>query len=233
MLVDMIGHSGGYYGVEQEQAADSRRGVQLQGSSGQVAPAPLADEVLMAAYLKGDMSAFAELFRRYTPVLERLLWRSLRDEVPDFVQQTFLHVHRARHTFAEGALFRPWVVSIAINLKHEHFRRMNRRLAIHPDVFTFGARRPSEPDTIYEADQAWRAIESLPARERQVLELLCGGGLSAADVAAEMRTTTAGVKSLAHRARQRLRGNQGPGSAQPASITMGMSGSSKYPSSVR
>ncbi len=187
----------------------------------------------MAAYLKGDMSAFAELFRRYTPVLERLLWRSLRDEVPDFVQQTFLHVHRARHTFAEGALFRPWVVSIAINLKHEHFRRMSRRLAIHPDLFTFGARPPSEPDTIYEADQAWRALESLPSRERQVLELLCGGGLSAADIAAEMRTTTAGVKSLAHRARQRLRGTQAGLLRQPASITKGVRGSSKYPESVR
>ena len=187
----------------------------------------------MAAYLNGDMSAFAELFRRYTPVLERLLWRSLRDEVPDFVQQTFLHVHRARHTFAEGALFRPWLISIAINLKHEHFRRLNRRLAIHPDVFTFGARRPSEPDMIYEADQAWRSVAALPGRERQVLELLCGGGLSAADVAAEMRTTTAGVKSLAHRARQRLRSAPPNAHAQPASITSGSNGSSKYPASVR
>ncbi|MEJ1960366.1 MAG: RNA polymerase sigma factor [Gammaproteobacteria bacterium] len=187
----------------------------------------------MAAYLKGDMSAFAELFQRYTPVLQRLLWRSLRDEVPDFVQQTFLHVHRARHTFAEGALFRPWLVSIAINLKHEHFRRRSRRLAIHPDLFTFGARPPSEPDAIYEADQAWRSVESLPARERKVLELLCGGGLSAADVAAEMRTTTAGVKSLAHRARQRLRSHQVPERAQPPSSTRGSSGSSKYPASVR
>jgi len=229
----MIGHSGGYYGVAQEQAADSRRGAQLQAGLAAPAPAPITDEVLMAAYLKGDMSAFAELFRRYTPVLERLLWRSLRDEVPDFVQQTFLHVHRARHTFAEGALFRPWVVSIAINLKHEHFRRMNRRLAIHPDLFTFGARPPSEPDTIYEADQAWRALESLPSRERQVLELLCGGGLSAADIAAEMRTTTAGVKSLAHRARQRLRGSHSALQRQPASSTKGVRGSSKYPASVR
>jgi RNA polymerase sigma-70 factor (ECF subfamily) len=187
----------------------------------------------MAAYLKGEMSAFSELYRRYAPVLERLLWRSLRDEVPDFVQQTFLHVHRARHTFSEGASFRPWLVSIALNLKHEHFRRLNRRLAIHPDVFTFGARRPSQPDTIYEADQAWRSVEALPSRERQVLELLCGGGLSAADIAAEMETTTAGVKSLAHRARQRLRGTHAVARDQAASITRGSRGSSKYPASVR
>jgi DNA-directed RNA polymerase specialized sigma24 family protein len=51
-------------------------------------------------------------------------------------------------------------------------------------------------------------VESLPTREREVLELLCGAGLSTADIATEMGTTSAGVKSLAHRARQRLRANQ-------------------------
>ncbi|HEY4104390.1 MAG TPA: sigma-70 family RNA polymerase sigma factor, partial [Polyangiaceae bacterium] len=148
------------------------------------------------------------LFRRYTPVLERVLWRSLRDEVPDFVQQTFLHLHRARASFTIGATFRPWLLSIAINLQREHFRRLKRRRAVHPDVFTFGSRSPTEPDVIYEAERACQAVKLLPAREREVLELLCGAGLSTADIASEMGTTTAGVKSLAHRARQRLRASQ-------------------------
>ena len=219
----MIGHSGGYYGVVQEQAAGAARVLREQDSACQAH----ADEVLMAAYVAGDMRAFAELFRRYAPLLERILWRSLRDEVPDFVQQTFLHVHRARSTFAQGALFRPWLVSIAINLKREHFRRMNRRQALHHEALAFGSRSPTEPDTVYEADQAWRALEALPERERQVLELLCGSGLTAADVAAEMRTTRAGVKSLAHRARQRLRASQAARRIQPGSSTTGLSGSSR------
>ena len=103
--------------------------------------------------------------RRYAPILERVLWRSLRDEVPDFVQQTFLHLHRARASFTVGALFRPWLLSIAINLQREHFRRLKRRRAVHPDVFTFGSRAPTGPDVIYEAERACRAVELLPARE--------------------------------------------------------------------
>jgi RNA polymerase sigma-70 factor (ECF subfamily) len=200
----MIGHSGDYYGVVQEQVAESRRGRRAAGPERKAQ----SDEALMAAYVAGDMSAFAELFRRYAPVLERVLWRSLRDEVADFVQQTFLHLHRARTSFTIGALFRPWLLSIAINLQREHFRRLKRRRAVHPDVFTFGSRAPIGPDVIYEAERACRAVESLPAREREVLELLCGAGLSTADIATEMGTTTAGVKSLAHRARQRLRASQ-------------------------
>ena len=200
----MIGHSGDYYGVVQEQVAESRRGRRAAGPERK----SQTDETLMSAYVAGDMSAFSELFRRYAPILERVLWRSLRDEVPDFVQQTFLHLHRARASFTVGALFRPWLLSIAINLQREHFRRLKRRRAVHPDVFTFGSRPPTGPDVIYEAERACRAVESLPEREREVLELLCGAGLSTADIATEMGTTTAGVKSLAHRARQRLRASQ-------------------------
>src|ERR1700753_2150656 len=216
----MIGHSGDYYGVVQERMAESRRGRRTASPERKA----LTDEALMTAYVGGDMSAFAELFRRYSPVLERVLWRSLRDEVPDFVQQTFLHLHRARASFTIGAQFRPWLLSIAINLQREHFRRLKRRRAVHPDVFTFGSRAPAqpggicgghaglravpEPDVIYEAERACQAVKLLPAREREVLELLCGAGLSTADIATEMGTTTAGVKSLAHRARQRLRASQ-------------------------
>jgi len=200
----MIGQSGDYYGVVQERMAESRRGRRATSPERKAQ----TDEALMAAYVGGDMSAFAELFRRYSPVLERVLWRSLRDEVPDFVQQTFLHLHRARASFTIGAQFRPWLLSIAINLQREHFRRLKRRRAVHPDVFTFGTRPPTEPDVIYEAERACQAVKLLPAREREVLELLCGAGLSTADIATEMGTTTAGVKSLAHRARQRLRASQ-------------------------
>jgi RNA polymerase sigma-70 factor (ECF subfamily) len=199
----MIGHSGDYYGVVQEQIAESQRARRAPPER-----KAQSDEALMAAYVAGDMTAFAELFRRYAPILERVLWRSLRDEVPDFVQQTFLHLHRARSSFTIGAMFRPWLLSIAINLQREHFRRLKRRRAVHPDVFTFGSRAPTGPDVIYEAERACRAVELLPAREREVLELLCGAGLSTADIASEMGTTTAGVKSLAHRARQRLRASQ-------------------------
>lgn len=201
ILLAMIGQSGGHYGVIQEQAADSRR----DGRHREAARRVQSDEALMAAYLDGDMSAFAELFRRYRPVLKRILWRSLRDEVPDFVQQTFLHVHRARRSFKLGSLFRPWLISIAFNLKRGHFRQLSRRRDVYLKGISLGASPPAGPDVSYEADQVWRAVGGLPGRERRVLELLCGSGLSAADVAAEMRMTTAGVKSMAHRARLRLR----------------------------
>ena len=83
----------------------------------------------MAAYIAGDAAAFRELFARYSPVLYRMMLRDLRrpEEARDLVQQTFLHLHRARNDFDGRLRFRPWIFTIALNLKREHFRRVRRR----------------------------------------------------------------------------------------------------------
>jgi RNA polymerase sigma-70 factor (ECF subfamily) len=197
----MIGQSGAYYGVIQEAVAESN----CNPAPRLACPKRKTDEELMSLYIAGSSDAFSELFRRYSPVLERILWRSLRDEVPDFVQQTFLHLHRARGRFISGSPFRPWILSIAINLQREHFRRVKRRTAAPMDALTLAPCPLAGPDIVFEARRACDALGGLPRREREVLELLCGGGLSTSDIATQLGTTTAGVKSLAHRARQRLR----------------------------
>src|SRR5262245_27166568 len=88
-----------------------------------------SDEELMAAYVAGDRSSFDELFRRYAPVLLSVLERqmSFSRDARDLVQQTFLHLHRARHDFDPKARLRPWFFTIALNLKREYFRRQKRR----------------------------------------------------------------------------------------------------------
>jgi len=117
------------------------------------------DEALMAAYVAGDMSAFSELFRRYArPGASALAFATRRS--PDFVQQTFLHLHRARASFTVGACS-AWLLSIAINLQREHFRASSAA-RVHPDVFTFGSRAPTGPDVIYEAERACRASNPYP-----------------------------------------------------------------------
>ena len=89
----------------------------------------MSDEELMAAYVGGDRSAFAELFARYGPRLQRLMQRDMSraEDAHDLVQQTFLQLHRARNDFRVDAKLRPWLFTIALNLKRQHFRRLGRR----------------------------------------------------------------------------------------------------------
>src|SRR5271154_4911328 len=86
------------------------------------------DEELMAAYVAGDRAAFDEIFRRYAPVLFRTLRRGAGgEEAGDLLQQTFLQLHRSRADFNRGAALRPWLFTIAINVKRQHWRALSRR----------------------------------------------------------------------------------------------------------
>ena len=73
----------------------------------------------MEAYVAGDAAAFRLIFERYAPLLMRTMLRELyvREEANDLVQQTFLQLHRARADFDAGQKLKPWIFTIALNLK--------------------------------------------------------------------------------------------------------------------
>jgi RNA polymerase sigma-70 factor (ECF subfamily) len=142
------------------------------------------DEELMAAYVRGDGVAFKELFGRYAPKLERLMLRELfaREEAHDLVQQTFLQLHRARLDFDPEQRFKPWIYTIAMNLKREHFRRRRRRPRC--SVTSPRSRLQGTHTNAFEAHRslAW-ALARLPDDSRSVIELHWFDGLSFAEVA--------------------------------------------------
>ncbi len=167
----------------------------------------------MTAYISGDKSAFRELFQRYTPILQRAMARDLRspEEANDLVQQTFLHLHRSRLDFEPGRKLKPWVFTIALNLKREYFRRSKRRHETSLDVE--GAVEPFEGPRGQErsdaARETARALAALPADHREVIELHWFGGLSFPEVAEAVGSTVAAVKVRAHRGYVALRARLG------------------------
>jgi len=162
----------------------------------------------MAAYIAGDAAAFRELFARYSPVLYRMMLRDLRrpEEARDLVQQAFLHLHRARNDFDGRLRFRPWIFTIALNLKREHFRRVRRRPEAPLDIE--GGHEPGEPghgDRIEARQAIHRGLEALPRDQREVIELHWFDGLSFAEVAEVVGASVAAVKVRAHRGYVALR----------------------------
>jgi RNA polymerase sigma-70 factor (ECF subfamily) len=165
------------------------------------------DEELMLAYVGGDRAAFRELFERYAPKVERLMLRELyaREDANDLVQQTFLHLHRARLDFDPGQRFKPWLYTIALNLKREHFRRRRRRPEVLADVLDD---RPAPPGT-HESLEAHRtlawALSQIPEENRSVIELHWFDGLSFPEVAKCLGIGAVAAKVRAHRGYLRLR----------------------------
>lgn len=165
------------------------------------------DEELMAAYVKGDPRAFDELFRRYGPLLLRVMRRQLNEaEAQELVQQTFLQMHRARNDFQQGRKLRPWLMTIAYNLKRELYRRRKRRPEAPLDE---EPRDDAERiDPLERADdraRVRRALQTLPDNQREAIELHWFEELSFAEVAEILGVSVSAVKVRAHRGYKALR----------------------------
>jgi RNA polymerase sigma-70 factor (ECF subfamily) len=162
------------------------------------------DEDLMEAYVDGDDGAFRLLFERYAPILLRLTQRHLRDEelAREIVQQTFFRLHGARNDFRRGSKLRPWVMTIAMNLVREHWRRKKRRKTADVEVDT----QPSPEPELMSMELQQRsellhvALEKLPASQREVVELHWFQERPYAEVAEIVGTSEGAVRVRAHRA---------------------------------
>ncbi len=164
------------------------------------------DERLMAAYAAGDPRALEALFNRYAAVLLRVLRRQVTSEqAEDLVQQTFLQVHRARHDFDVGQCFRPWLFTIALNLRREYHRKRGRRPEVLLDHIP-ECSDPIGPDARADAvsDLDW-ALAALPFEQREVIELHWLEGLSFREIAEAMSLSRAAALARAHRGYVRLR----------------------------
>ena len=81
--------------------------------------------VAMARYARGDDSAFGELYDELSPRVYALLGCQTRSrhQAEDFLQQTFLQIHRCRAQFKEGADVSAWACAIARRLMIDSYRK--------------------------------------------------------------------------------------------------------------
>ncbi len=173
------------------------------------------DAGLVARAQRGDSDAFATLFDRHAPRVYALAHRILgRDsEAEDVTQDAFLHALNALPTLRRGDAFRPWIMRIATNLAWTTLRQRLRLpqaeltdavVATHPDTGRWGS-----PEAMGLASEDQRAVrltlDRLAPTHRAALAMREIGGLSYADIAASLGTTTSSVEVLLFRARARFR----------------------------
>ncbi|HVU03286.1 MAG TPA: RNA polymerase sigma factor [Polyangiaceae bacterium] len=162
------------------------------------------DEELMAKYLAGDREAFRELFRRYAPVVLRLVRRNVPPvDAHDLVQLTFLHLHRGRKDFRTDARLRPWLCTIAINVRRQYLRSMRAKPAT-PTSPEEQARVPA-PGVSDVVGRVRAALAELPADQQEVIMLHWMEGLSFLEVSEVVGASLSAVKVRAHRGYEILR----------------------------
>lgn len=164
-------------------------------------------EVLMVQYQRADATATTVLIRRVSPLLLRYFVSQCRNraEAEDLLQDTWLQIHKVRHTYRPGEPLLPWVYAIARHVRVDGYRRSarirSREQVISPlpePSIMAGPLATSQPDF----DEM---IAVLPASQREVVTMLKASDMSLEDVACATASSVGSVKLKAHRAYEKLR----------------------------
>ncbi len=162
---------------------------------------------LMAAYQKADVDGTVALIGAVSPLLYRFFFHQCgnAEDAADLLQDTWLRVHKVRHTYRPGEPVLPWLYAIARHTKVDGYRRKRRILSREKTMDSVPeARVPFEP--IPASMPSFDALMSeLPQSQREVVTLLKVTGMSLEEVARATSSSIGSVKQKAHRAYERLR----------------------------
>jgi len=172
-----------------------------------VARRPLVDlDRWMERYQQADPKAPTALVAALSPALLRFFRSQVasREQADDLLQETWLRIHRVRHTYRPGEPVLPWVYAIARRVRVDGYRR-TRRITMHEIVMEVLPERPAQVQPREMLPAFDTLVAALPESQREVVTMLKVGGLSLEEVARATSCTVGGVKQKAHRAYERLR----------------------------
>lgn len=178
----------------------------------------------MIRYQRADPEAARVLIRQLSPALFRFFASQIatRSETEDLLQEAWLRIHKARHTYRPGEPVLPWIYAIARHVRVDGYRRRRRisQREVAPDALPERPAGNDQPASLPDFDTL---VSYLPENQREVVVLLKVEGLSLEEVARVTASTVGAVKQKAHRAYKRLRAilTQNPatgnmGSGEPA-----------------
>ena len=152
---------------------------------------PGADEELMLRYRDGDTGAFEQLYARHKGPVYRYIRRQCGNVAvaEELFQDVWMSVIKTRERYTVSAKFSTYLYRIARNRLVDHHRAEARVSArIEPDVEVDEQTGAEQPDPVRKLDTARalerldRALQGLPATQREVFLLREEGGLSIDDI---------------------------------------------------
>ena len=167
--------------------------------SGDLKPVSLgraSDEELMKRTQNGDKQAYALLYERYSASVLSYLYRMLGnvEDVESIGQEVFLRAFRFAPTYRYPQKFSTWLFTITRNLAINQSRRRRRSpvrnvtelnlegVEMSGDPYQVAARATDDVERQEEIVQVLRALEDLPADQKEVIVLGVFQDLSYAEI---------------------------------------------------
>lgn len=163
----------------------------------------------MTRIQSGDKQAYSTLLRYITAKLRPyLLSRTDEQATEDILQEILISVHKARHTYDTERPLMPWVMAIARFRLNDYLRRQYR---LNREVNDGGQWLESIPESeevterIALRESLQRGMQSLPEKQRRVIQLMYFEDLSVKDIARKLNIGESNVKVSAHRGYKKLK----------------------------
>jgi RNA polymerase sigma-70 factor (ECF subfamily) len=193
----------------------------------------MSDEQLLERLRSGDQEAFAELVRRYSPLLLRVarMYVPTQAIAEDVVQETWLGVLRGIDRFEGRSSLKTWLFRIAANRAKTRGERERRSVpfaslaaaeageddaAVDADRFAQNGAWASPPqrwedsperslESSEAVDRIKAAIDELPPMQRMVITMRDVEGWPSDEVRNALDISETNQRVLLHRARSRVR----------------------------
>jgi len=170
-------------------------------------PADASDAELLIRVADRDRDAFELLYHRYVRSIFGLALRRLRDRTraEDAVQETFAAIWRSAASYKpERGPAAPWLYAIARNAIVDRFRSQVDTTAEVPELVSGDPGPADRAESSFVSWRVHRALEELPPREREVVELAYWSGMSQSEVAHYLNIPLGTVKTRTRSALARL-----------------------------
>lgn len=150
---------------------------------------------------RGAQPAFAQLYRRYSPLVHGILLGRFRPALADeLTQECFATAFARLSQLKEDHKFGPWIATMA-----RRIQTSEPSYEIPTDLLPEMESATASPEDRTEAAQVLRTIADLPEAYRETLLLRLVEGLSGQEIAALTGLTPESVRVNLHRGMDKLR----------------------------
>src|SRR3954469_21870151 len=169
------------------------------------------DADLASRFASGDADTVRVVYQTYGRLVFAISYKILGDRglAEDATQQTFVQAWRAADSYDPSRPLGAWLTTIAKRVAIDVHRRERRHRGldnVDTAVSSSLVVLPPSAEQIHDVVEVRRALEDLPAQDRDLIRMQHFDELSHAEIASELDIPLGTVKSRSFRAHRRLAG---------------------------
>lgn len=133
------------------------------------------------------------------------------EDAKEIMQKVYLKIYegQARYVASPEASLKTWLFAVIKRTTHEHRRNIWKRLfRENPSLSTDSSEENRDffsPESLDQRKRVLAALQSLPDRQKQIIELVTYHDLTVAEAARVMDVSLGSARTHYHRAKEKLR----------------------------